>query len=412
MPKCVRAFDWLLEIVGRAFSSWFPRLCLLVLMSGTGSVMAHEGHTDGTGKVELGASAAADPQGNLWVVTKESSLDGQFITLRMSADLGKTWTVPKRVQQAPEPIAADGENRPKLAFGPSGALYITYTKPLSRPYTGEIRFIRSLDYGRTFSAPVTVHADKEVITHRFESLIVDRLGRIYIVWIDKRDVETAAARGQKYQGAALYYAVSSDAGASFRGDYKIADHSCECCRIALALRTDGVPVALWRHVFEPNIRDHAFVPLPLDGKPPALTRATFDDWRIDACPHHGPGLAYSDDGKRHQVWFNMKNNEGGIFYSSTDLRGAVATTRLGSAQAEHPDVITNGKQIAVVWKQFDGKRTAIIAYASNDGGETWRQREIAHTQMVSDQPHLVNAGPVILLLWNTQDDGVRVIPVR
>lgn len=51
----------------------------------------------------------------------------------------------------PEPISADGENRPKLAFGTKGEIYVAYTKPLSKAYTGEIRFARSVDGGRIFS---------------------------------------------------------------------------------------------------------------------------------------------------------------------------------------------------------------------------------------------------------------------
>jgi len=243
--------------------------------------MEHAHHK--AAKTELGTSAAIDEQGQLWIAGKETAGDGankQFVVLQMSRDMGKTWTSPKRVQQTPEPVAADGENRPKLAFGSKGEIYVSYTKPLAKPYTGEIRFTRSIDGGKTFSAPVTVHANRDEITHRFESMIVDKAGRIYIAWIDKRDGEAAKLRKEKYRGAALYYAVSDDSGASFKGDYKIADHTCECCRIALALNPEGNPVAMWRHVFEPNVRDHALRTLTPDGKFSDLTRVSFDDWKV------------------------------------------------------------------------------------------------------------------------------------
>jgi hypothetical protein len=76
------------------------------------------------------------------------------------------------------------------------------------------------------------------------------------------------ARPRAGAGAALYYSVSEDSGATFKGDFKVADHSCECCRIALALTRDGKVAAMWRHVFEPNVRDHAFAILPSDGRSP------------------------------------------------------------------------------------------------------------------------------------------------
>lgn len=293
-----------------------------------------------SGRVELGTSAAVDGQGRLWVATVEPAAGaGGYVVLQMSSDLGKTWSPAQRVQQTPEPIEAAGESRPKLAFGAGNEVYVAYTKPLAKPYTGEIRFLRSLDGGKTFSPPTTVHANRDLITHRFESMIVDKAGRIYVAWIDKRDGAAARTRNENYRGAAVYYAVSADGGASFKGDYKLAEHSCECCRIALALNPQGAPVAMWRHVFEPNARDHAMAELRADGKPSALSRVTFDDWRIDACPHHGPALVFGPDGTRHQVWFDVKDNEGGVFYAAGEASGAPGTpVRLGTAQAEHADV--------------------------------------------------------------------------
>lgn len=390
-------------------------LFLLLALGGfCGLASAHEEHTlhkeTKPPKIELGSSAAVDADGNLWIVSKEAATGGGYLVLQTSRDMGQTWSAPKRVQQTPEAISADGENRPKLAFGSKGEIYLTYTKPLARPYTGDIRFARSTDGGRSFSAPITVHANRDLITHRFESLIVDQAGRIYVAWIDKRDAEAAAARKQRYAGAALYYAVSDDGGVSFKGDYKVADHSCECCRIALALNPAGQPVALWRHVYAPNARDHALLALTADGKLGEPVRASFDDWRIDACPHHGPALAYAADSTRHQVWFNVKDNEGGVFYARANPAGVLgAPLKLGTAQAEHADVVVSGTELALAWKQFDGKATAIIGKLSSDGGLTWRDREFARTQGASDQPHLLNTGAGIILVWRTQNEGVLVI---
>ena len=90
----------------------------------------------------------------------------------------------------------------------------------------------------------------------------------------------------------------------------MADHACECCRIALAKGSDGRLRALWRHVFPPNVRDHAFA-LIADGQPAnAYTRATYDGWRVDGCPHHGPSLAADDAQGFHTVWFGLREENG------------------------------------------------------------------------------------------------------
>jgi hypothetical protein len=391
---------------------------LLAAGAAASPAWSHDHHAIAHGQ-ELGTSAAFDPQGRLWIARTEAAKEthapsqpaSSFVVLQVSSDMGKTWSAPARVQQAPEAIEATGESRPKLAFGSKGQMYITYTHPLGKPYTGEIRFASSLDGGRTFSAPVTVHRNRDLITHRFDSLIVDGTGRVYVAWIDKRDGEAARARKEPYAGAAVYYAVSEDGGAHFKGDYKLADHSCECCRIALALDPGGQPVALWRAVFDANVRDHAIARLSADGVAPRLERATFDNWHIDACPHHGPSLAFAADGTRHQVWFDLAGDEGGLFYASATPGGRLGKpVRLGSDQAEHGEVAVNANKVAIAWKQFDGQATAIMLKASNDGGKTWREQRLASTEGNSDHPHLVTSPAGIILVWRTQNEGVRIIP--
>ncbi len=382
----------------------------LALLAGSGAALAQGHHHPGR-DASLGTSAAVDPQGRLWIARTEPASQGAYVVLQSTTDMGKTWSAPQRVQQEPETIEAAGESAPKIAFGPAGQVYVSYTHPLGKPYTGAIRFARSLDGGKSFSAPATVHADRAIATHRFDSLIVDRSGRVYVSWIDKRDAEAARARKQPYAGAAVYYAGSDDAGASFKGDYKLADHSCECCRIALALDPAGTPVALYRAVYGKNVRDHAIAPLSADGKPAEPVRATFDDWHIDACPHHGPGLAFAADGTRHQVWFDVTRAQGGVFYASAPPSGKPGKpVRLGSDQAEHADVAVDGAHIAIVWKQFDGEATAILLRHSADGGRTWQEKTLARTAANSDHPHLLRTPSGIVLVWRTQDEGVRVLP--
>jgi hypothetical protein len=65
----------------------------------------------------------------------------------------------------------------------------------------------------------------------------------------------------------------------------------------------------------------------------------------------------------------------------------------------------------VAWKQFDGKATAILARVSGDGGATWREQELGQTAGESDQPRLVASPTAIVLVWRTQNEGIRVIPV-
>jgi hypothetical protein len=352
----------------------------------------------------FGTSAAVDNAGRLWVAYAHPAGSAGQVVLQRSDDSGGTWQTPVRVNAAVEPVAADGENRPKLAFGPGGEIYVTWTSPTSAQFTGDIRFARSLDGGKTFSAPTVVHRDRQLITHRFESLLVDPQGRLWVAWVDKRDLKVAEEAKRAYRGAAIYYAHSDDRGATWSGDTKLADSSCECCRVALAADGQGRVAALWRHVFEPNERDHAFAFL---GAPQAaVERATVDRWRVDACPHQGPSLAFGPDGTRHAVWFNQVDGQGRAFYGQLG-RQAPSNVRTLPTGATHADLAVVGRTIAVAWKRFDGNVTKIESLISTDAGRSFAPGPSLQTSGDSDQPRLVTTGQRILVVWRNAD-GIAV----
>lgn len=354
----------------------------------------------------LGTSAAVDSNGRLWIAYAEQQGESANVLLRRSDDEGATWQQAVRVTAKPEPVAADGENRPKIAFGPGTEIYVSWTSPTSAAFTGDIRFARSLDAGKHWSAPQVLHRDRQVITHRFESMLVDGAGRIWVAWIDKRDLKQAEAEKRDYAGAAIYYAYSDDRGASWRGDFKLADHTCECCRIALTKDANGRAAALWRHVFPPNERDHAYAVLDPRSSAPSIARVTFDRWRIDACPHHGPSLAYASDGTRHAVWFNQVDGQGRAFYGRLGESGPDNVQPL-PAGASHADLAVSGNTIAVVWKRFDGAATKVESWFSMDGGGRFSAGPTLQTSSDSDQPRVLNVKDKILLAWR-RADGVVV----
>lgn len=387
--------------------------CLALMLSAAPAAHAETAHAGRHGHgAQYGTAAAFDAAGRLWAVYRGADGDAQTLLLSVSADQGRSWSPPRRLLKQPEAVAAGGDARPQIAFGAHDEIYVSYTMPIAPPHVGEIRFIRSTDGGRSFSDPVTLNRDRQRVTHGFDSMTVDRDGRIFIAWIDGRDQAAAKARGESYAGSALYYIVSKDAGVSFGAEAKLADHSCECCRIALARDARGRAVALWRHVFAPNVRDHALALLDADGRSAPLERASFDDWRIDACPHHGPALAYAADGARHQIWFNGREDDGGLMYARVQPGSdAIRPQRLGSSTAGHGDVALHGSDVALAWKELDGDGTAIHGKVSHDGGANWRELLLARTGGDSDQPRLVDGPKGIVLVWRTEKEGLRVVPI-
>ena len=385
--------------------------CLLVACSGLAFAVrgAEAGHAHpAPPAADLAASGAFDPAGVLWVVHKVSG----HLAVSRSADDGQSWSNPVLVTPAPEPTDPGGDARPKLVLGARGEIYLTWTRPLARPYTGEIRFSRSLDHGRTFSAPAVVHRDRQEITHRFDSLAANPAGQVFVAWIDKRDAAAqAAAGGPGYSGAAVYYAVSDDRGATFRGDFKVADHACECCRVALAARADGAVVAAWRHIFAPNIRDHALSELHADGRAGALTRASYEDWRLDACPHQGPALALDAAGEPHAVWFSGAPQARGVFYGRPRDGAPAGLRTLPDARAAHADLAIAGREIAIAWKSSADGHPRLGALRSSDGGLTWREVALARASGTAGQPQVLRSARGFSVLWPTPAQPLQVVPL-
>lgn len=356
----------------------------------------------------LATTTALDDKGRLWRILARE----QQILVSHSDDGGKTFSAPVAVNSTPEHIAGDGENRPKIQIR-NGIIHVSWTQALDKPMTGHIRFSRSLDDGKTFSPPITVNDDPQIISHRFEAMGVNQRGKIYLAWLDKRDLSAATSKGEAFTGASVYYAVSDDGGASFTPNRQVAAHSCECCRVAMAMDTDGVPVIFWRHIYGKNTRDFALA--RLDAEPVPL-RATHDNWQVDGCPHHGGAISISPDGIYHMVWFNNGPERHGLFYGSSRDRGQTfsAPHAFGNenAQAGHPDVLSLGQKVFVAWKEFDGKESAIQEMHSLDAGQSWSvPRRLASTAAASDHPLLINAQGKAYLSWQTEQDGLQLIGI-
>jgi hypothetical protein len=315
------------------------------------------------------------------------------------------------VNPVPEKIEAHGEARPKIAVGPGGDVYVSYTRKGEAPYTGDIRFSRRQADG-SFSAPITVNDDGRPIGHRFDTLSVAPSGAVHLFWIDKRDLEAAIRKGDEYEGAALYRAVSTDDGKTFSANEKVKDNVCECCRLAVGW--DGeVPLLVWRDCLTGGVRDHSLI--RLDGKEPAIARASDDGWEISGCPHHGPSVSVGNGGTVHLVWFTGEGKRGkGSFYRRSLRAGSFTEpVKLGGAGAVHPYVLSAGSRVWVAWKETAKDGDVAYAIRSSDAGATWdKPRVVARSRGTSDHPLLVAHRGAAFLSWFSRHEGYRITRIR
>ena len=358
-------------------------------------------------------SLAFDDDGILYAVFNQNG----HIYISTSSDKGLSYNVPSVVITAPEKIYDDGENRPKILLGKQGEVFVSWTHKTPGRYSGDVRFARSLDKGKHFDAPITINSDHNLISHRFDAMSLDQSGRIFITWIDKREQQKAKAQQQEYAGASIYYAVSEDRGASFKTNYKLADHSCECCRIAMDSDSNGKIVALWRHVYPGNIRDHAISyidtqGIPIKGLP---TKATDDVWQIEGCPHHGPDIAIDQQNIAHMAWFTQGTKNKGLMYGQFDLQNGQSANVQSidtSTGAARPQVEVMGRYVHLLWKRFNGISMDLLTRYSDNKGQTWSEDKIiATTKNGSDHPDWVRDGNDLYASWHTQAEGLKFLKV-
>ena len=351
-------------------------------------------------------SAMFDESGKLWV----AFVQDEHVYVSHSMNEGKTFAAATVVNPVPEDAEHNGENRPKILVDQDGTLYVSWTLKTSPRFTGEIRFSRSTDGGKSFEAPRTINDDNLFAGHRFETLYQNEAGHLYLTWIDKRDLEAHIAEDKEYPGAAIYYAVSKDQGKSFSQNYRVANHSCECCRIAIAPRGQENIAILWRQIFGETTRDHAIAILTPDGETLETHRASYDEWQIDACPHHGPTMVQSGkSGDYHISWFSNGDLHQGIYYGrfSFDTAQPEDVYQVdGRAGAGHPYLAEFADTLYLVWKGFDGTQSNLQLIQSTDDGRSWSQpKTLMSTTQSSDHPLIVEHNDGLFLSWKTDEYG-------
>ncbi len=347
------------------------------------------------------------PDGTLWLAWTAA---GQ-VSVASSTDLGHSFSAAVRVTRAPATLDSGPDARPQVLVDHQGRVVVGYSIFKDDEYNGKIFIAQSRDGGATFTAP---HPLTDVTaSQRFLGLALGPDDRVLALWIDKRHVVAATEAGRPFVGASIAFAWSGDAGAHFEPATLIQDHSCECCRLGLAMKGPD-PVVLFRNVFPGSERDHAVITFTGPSTPGPPHRVSSDRWVIDACPHHGPSLAISPDGTYHAVWFTGGAVRHGSFYArSTDGGQTFTEPRALGDPALHPTrpyVLAIGGDVWVAWKEFDGNRTTVDVITSHDEGASWSQpRVMAATEDYSDHPLLVSDGHQAYLSWLTRAEGYRLL---
>lgn len=396
-------------------------LALAIVLLGAGAAMAEMSHhhgvpsnpkcTDASLACAIQATPTFAPDGTLWLAWAAN----RTMAVARSSDLGRTFSTPVAINTRPLDLDWGPDSRPSIAVDKDGGVFVAFAGFKDEKFNGEVLSSRSVDGGRSFTAPAPITTNAE--SQRFQSLIIDKDGSLFAAWLDKRNRVAAAARGEKYVGAGLAFAWSQDHGSTFSEARIATDNTCECCRLALALTGAGRPVIAFRNVFDGTVRDHAVMTFVDPRTPGPIRRVSVDDWKTDVCPHQGPSLAVAADGSYHIAWFTNGAVRKGLFYAfSTDAGQTFSKPMPLGNPARNPSrafLLASDHALWLAWKEFDGERTTLMVMVSQDSGRTWSEpRVVAQTADASDHPLLVTNGTQVFASWQTRAEGYRLLPLE
>jgi hypothetical protein len=358
------------------------------------------------GAAPMLAVAPSGHRATAWVSAPGGGSDGRLYVAVDSGIVGAAPApvAPVELRDPLGPVEAHGEAPPKIAYGADGALYALYVVgrevPGRRFPMSALRFSRSADGGRTWTAPASVTDAAEFGSYNFHSLHVAPDGAVYVAWLDGRHGKSAA-----------YVTHSTDGGRTWAANTRMgAGEACPCCRTAVAAGTGGVVYAAWRSVAAGNVRDIVVARSEDGGRTWGEARTVHDDrWVFDGCPHAGPALQVDSGGRLHATWWTGKAEAAGVYYAHSDDGGRTFSepAPLGTAGFSRPAhvqlALGDGGTVLVAWDDGTTKLPRVQLRVSRDRGARWSASEpLSADDRVATFPVLAVSGRRLTVAWSEE----------
>lgn len=308
------------------------------------------------------------PGGGFYVawVDHDANNQADVLLARFDSD-GVAVGSPVKVNQTAGVATAWRGDPPSVAVT-DRAVYVLWTARVeSQSKSGtDLYFSVSHDQGKTFDAAVKVNDDKAPGAHGMHSLAVAKDGRIYVAWLDERNVQapkpSPQAGGHHMESnRELFFSDSNDGGKTFAANRKVAENACPCCKTALAIAPDGTLYASWRDVLPGDFR-HIAVASSTDNAAhfSAPVIVSDDKWVLHGCPVSGPSLSVATNGTLKVVWFAAgEAGATGLYVAETHDQGRTFSPRTlltEEAVKGTPALATGNDRAVAIWQGLNAQQ--------------------------------------------------------
>lgn len=319
--------------------------------------------------------------------------DARVLYRHLAAD--GTLAEPVFVSPAGAAIHARGEVPPRVvtlgrSHGASEAESLAIVYPVRMPgkWKGELWLQRSVDSGRTWTEPTTLHDDgvdgrPAGGSHGFVDAVALDDGAAAFVWLDNRD------------GAQGLRSARVEADGRVARNVTVDSVTCQCCATAV-LASGGTVTVAYRDL-ESGVRDISLARSSDGGRSFGAPRPVSEDgWRIDGCPHTGPRLTEDGAGALWATWFTGRDpgiyaaRLGPASFGDVDVGPRRAVALMSDAPRRfvaHPEI----------GRLPDG-RVAVVYEATRDGSSTLEMRQISPAGEIGPPMTLADEGAFPRLL--------------
>ena len=275
-------------------------------------------------------------------------------------------------------------------------------------FTYDVKIISSADTGKTWAVPKILNEDNVKAEHGFVSIVPYKNG-FFTAWLDGR--KTAAEGGDGghgHHGEMTLRGAMLDMNGNKINEWELDGRICDCCQTSVAISDNG-PVVVYRDRSEDDIRDMSMVRY-INGKWSAPKTIHDDNWQIKGCPVNGPSISaignnlavawFSMQGKKGEVKVMFSNDGGETFGKPIRVDEGNSIGRVDVAMIDSVTTVVSwmeGGSIKAVKVHTNGRKENSFLIASSSDKRS------------SGFPQMTRSGNRIVFAWT--DDKEKTIKV-